>query len=160
MVFRQCHCVAELHFRKRKGGWEREHGQALTCAPEAGETCWLTIFHICRAEQAHRGNLTARFLLGAGPPRVWSPLAFWLRWTLQVPHPPISGAQGPWICWMIANGHDATGVESFGVWLPLIFFCVLRSPAEESIPGNHRITQKAGWARELLPGLCLCPEAG
>ena len=24
--------------------------------------------------------------------------------------------------------------------------CVIRSFAEESIPGNHRITQKAGWA--------------
>lgn len=42
----------------------------------------------------------------------------------------------------------------------IIIVCVIRSFAEESIPGNHRITEKAGWARELLLSVCLCTETG
>jgi len=42
----------------------------------------------------------------------------------------------------------------------IVTLCVIRSFTEESIPGNHRITEKAGRARELLISLCLCTETG
>lgn len=49
---------------------------------------------------------------------------------------------------------------SFTTSFWLLLFCVIRSFTEESIPGNHRNTEKAGWAWELLISLCLCTETG